>query len=665
MRGRDSGELAAGLRDLGVRPGQHLLVHCSLGSVGPVADGPRTVFEALRQVVGQATIVVPAFTPGNSLSSAEFRLATSGLTRALRDRYEDSMLGFDPASTPAEGMGKLAEYMRTLPGAVRSDHPQTSFAACGADAAECGRVHALNGRFGESSPLGWLYRNDAAVLLLGVGYDKFSAFHLAEYLVPGSPARRAYYCFVMAAGERRARELWDVDFDDSDFAALGQRMDSQPFVAKGRVGDADCRLVPIRSAVEFALGDRAFHNRRTTASAGLAAPAERPDTGALPSAPGGGPRLPERYFFLSYARLPPVPPVRGADLADPPDEWVREFFTDLSAAVGRQAAAGSVPGLGFLGTADSTSRHWRSGIAEAIGSVEVFVPLLSPDYYRRSWPRKEWASFLQRLRDARVPDPMRRFTPVLWVPLPTGAQAPELDAALSLADDASLEPYARYGLAALLRQPAYRSCYEQVVGELATRVVAIAEKAPLWPSAVRIHEAAALLSAGIGGKVFTIFISGGNGNQGMAASLADYACLMAERLSYAVQVTDLGHDAGPVGPHPGVLLVDRGTVGGDTAVAALDTKIAGLPPWVLPVVVSDWAAPPASVSTISLEKSHNAYNTRPEIVRRGLDGVGSLQEFVALMPFLVAHAEREYLRHGPIQRAAPRPSSRPGLGGSS
>ncbi len=570
------------------------------------------------------------------------------------------MPGFEPASTPSEGMGKLAEYVRTLPDAVRTGHPQTSFAAFGARAAECGRDHALNGRFGESSPLGWLYRQEAAALLLGVEYEAFSAFHLAEYLVPGLPARRAYYCFVMVGGERRARELWDVDFDDSDFAALGKRMDNQPFVAKGRVGEADCRLVPIRSAVEFALGDRAFRNRRTTATAGLAIPPERPDTSPPPPV-SGTPRLPEKYFFLSYARLPPVPPVRNADLADPPDEWVREFFADLSAAVGRQAAARPLQGPGFLGTADSTGRHWRSGIVEALGSVEVFIPLLSPDYYRRSWPRKEWSSFLQRLQDARVPDPMRRFAPVLWVPLPAGAAAPELAAALSLADDASLEPYARYGLAALLRQTAYRGCYEQVVGELATRVVAIAEKAPLGPSVVRLHEAVPL-SAGIGGKVFAILISGRKGNPGMAAPLADYACLMAERLGYSVQIADFGQRAGQVGSYPGVLLVDKGTVGGNAAVADLDAKIAGLPSWVLPVVVTDWTAAPSAVaSTISLERSHNAYKSRPETVRRGLDGVGSLQEFVALMPFLVTHAEREYLRHGPIQRAAPKPSSRPGL----
>jgi aminoglycoside 3-N-acetyltransferase len=664
VRRPDFSGLVADLRELGVRPGQHLLVHSSLRSIGSVEGGAPAVLDALCEVVGRATIVVPTFTARNSVSSAAFRKETKGLSGAALDRYQASMPGFDPATTPSEDMGRLAEYVRTRPESVRSRHPQTSFAAFGPSAAECVRDHALDCRFGASSPLGWLCRHDAAVLLLGVGYDACSAFHLAEYGLSNDYPRRAYHCYVMTAGERRDCELWDVDLDDSDFAALGQRMDGEPFVRRGLVGAAECRLVPIKRAVDFAGSDRAFRHRRMPAADGLASSpgwqAVRTDMTTR-----GSTDLPGRYFFLSYPRLPPVPPVRGADLTDPPDEGMRAFFGDLSAEVRRRAASRSLLRSGFLDIEADTSRHWNSGLADAIGSAEVFVPLLSPDYYRRSWPRSEWASFLQRLRDMGVAEPLRRFAPVLWAPLSAGEQAPGLADALSLASGAALAPYREYGLGTLRRQPSYRRFYAEVVGELATRIVALAEKAPLGPSPARIRKVTEPFSEGTGGKVFVITVTGGQGSLEVAAQITEYARLAAERLGFAVHIVELTTSARPIGQAPGVLLVHPGAADGEAAVADLDARILGLPSWVLPVVVADWtAAHPVGETKILLSKSHKSYNRKPEIMRRALGGVTSLQEFVALMPFLVAQAEREYLRHGPIQRSASRPASRPRLAGS-
>jgi len=264
------GQLAAGLRSLGVRPGQHLLIHCSLRQVGPVDGGAATLLDAIRDVAGPATLVVPAQTPGNSLTSRAFRAATAGLDADGYARYVAAMPGFDPARTPSAGMGVFAEYVRTRPGACRSAHPQSSFAGLGPGAQACMSVHDLDCHLGERSPLRWLYDADAAILLLGAGYSACTAFHLAEYRLPGAALRRRYDCFVISGGTRVACHFTDIDHDDSDFESLGAALDDAPWSdsecapRSGTVGLAACRLIPMRVAVDFASAWLAAHRGRST-----------------------------------------------------------------------------------------------------------------------------------------------------------------------------------------------------------------------------------------------------------------------------------------------------------------------------------------------------------------------------------------------------------------
>lgn len=262
-----AGTLIAELTALGVRPGQDLLVHCSLRQVGPVDGGAATLLGALCAAIGpNATLVVPTQTAENSLSSRTFLAATASLDATQLARFVAEMPGFDPVTTPSSGMGAFAEHVRTRPGALRSAHPQSSFAAIGKRAADCTAGHEMTCHLGERSPLGWLYRQGAAVLLLGVGYTACTAFHLAEYRLPAKPARREFRCFTREHGIRREHSLIDVDLDDSDFESLGARIDSEPFVRRGAIGAADCRWLPIRAAVDFAASWPPFRQRRRAAA---------------------------------------------------------------------------------------------------------------------------------------------------------------------------------------------------------------------------------------------------------------------------------------------------------------------------------------------------------------------------------------------------------------
>lgn len=240
-------ELARSLAGLGVRSGRVLLVHASLRGSG-LRD--TELLHTLRTLLGpEGTLVVPAFTPENSDTSRAHRAATAGLTdRELAD-FRAAMLPFERDSTGCPTMGAFAECVRTAPGAVRSGHPQSSFAALGRRAAELLDDHDLHCHLGERSPLAALYGADADVLLFRVGFQACSAFHLAQYRRSGPASLRTYRCVLERKGN------WvsyvDVAMDDSDFPAVGAAL-PRGLVAEGRVAGRPVKLFSMRGAVDHA-----------------------------------------------------------------------------------------------------------------------------------------------------------------------------------------------------------------------------------------------------------------------------------------------------------------------------------------------------------------------------------------------------------------------------
>ncbi|MFE7181685.1 aminoglycoside N(3)-acetyltransferase [Streptomyces erythrochromogenes] len=250
--------LAVQLRLLGVRPGMRLMVHASLHGTGLRAEQLR---DALTGVLGpHGTLVVPAFTPENSRTSSAHLERIAGMDEAEVRAFRDRMPAFDPASTPSQGMGSLAEAVRTAPGAARSSHPQTSFAALGADAERLCAGHRLECHLGEESPLGKLCWEGGQVLMINVGFSVCTAFHLAEYRIP-KPPLRMYECVVkvnLPEGHQGSRQEgeWtayeDVTLDDGDFAEIGRAFpDSR--VRRGRVAGASTMLFSVPEAVDHAL----------------------------------------------------------------------------------------------------------------------------------------------------------------------------------------------------------------------------------------------------------------------------------------------------------------------------------------------------------------------------------------------------------------------------
>ncbi|MFD9317232.1 aminoglycoside N(3)-acetyltransferase [Streptomyces sp. NPDC060053] len=247
--------LAAELRALGVEPGEILLVHSSLSSLGWVCGGAVAVVRGLLDAVGpDGTLVVP--TQSGHLSDPAL-WSRPPVPAQWWERIRATMPAYDPLITPALGVGVLPETVRTWPGALRSAHPQTSFAALGARAAELVEGHAPDCRLGEHSPLARLEKAGARVLLLGAGYHTCTSFHLAEYRIPAP---------LVEVGRPGPDGTWEVvtevSIDSHRFDELGHDFERDRDVVRGTVGAADVRLFPVADAVAYAQRWLPLHRSR-------------------------------------------------------------------------------------------------------------------------------------------------------------------------------------------------------------------------------------------------------------------------------------------------------------------------------------------------------------------------------------------------------------------
>ncbi|MFE9424528.1 aminoglycoside N(3)-acetyltransferase [Kitasatospora sp. NPDC006697] len=243
--------LTAELRDLGVGPGTGvLLVHGALRSLAGWAGDSAAVLAGLRAALGpDGTLVAYTATPENSLTSRLHTEATAGLGPAELASYLARMPAFDPAATPCSPtVGRLSEELRRTPGAVRSTHPQTSFAALGPRAPELTAGHALDCHLGERSPVGALYRAGAQVLMLGAPLTSCTVLHLAEYRLPDPPRKR----YTARTADRGWVHFDGVDVDDRHFGPMLRAVLPQGFARTGTAGGAPAVLLPVRAAVDAA-----------------------------------------------------------------------------------------------------------------------------------------------------------------------------------------------------------------------------------------------------------------------------------------------------------------------------------------------------------------------------------------------------------------------------
>jgi len=160
-------DIAAAVKNLGVRPGDTVLVHSSLKSMGYVSGGPSAVIQGFEDILGrEGTLVMP------TLSMVDFK-------NSYKTWYMDK---------PSD-VGYITEFFRKQIYSYRSNQATHSVAARGKLAYELTCGHTAYGphlcpfgeyAFSDSSPWMKMYRCDARIVFLGVTMVYNTMKHMIE-----------------------------------------------------------------------------------------------------------------------------------------------------------------------------------------------------------------------------------------------------------------------------------------------------------------------------------------------------------------------------------------------------------------------------------------------------------------------------------------------------
>jgi aminoglycoside 3-N-acetyltransferase len=228
-------QLAEQLRALGVTPGGITMVHARMSALGWVEGGADTVVHALLDA-----------------------LEPEGTLAAYVSWQEEPGVIFDLATSPASrDHGRVAERIRTWPGARRSWHPDASVSAIGLRADYLTRNHPQVDAYGADSPFGRLCDAGGQVLMFGAPLETLTILHHAEALarVPGK--RTVTFTVATTEGDRT---YTDIDTEHGAFAYddghdAFERIGAEALAAgighAGTIGAATCHLFPARELTEF------------------------------------------------------------------------------------------------------------------------------------------------------------------------------------------------------------------------------------------------------------------------------------------------------------------------------------------------------------------------------------------------------------------------------
>jgi len=146
-------DIISDLKRIGIVAGDNVLVHTSLSRIGHLEEGPKTLVDALLEVVGDSGTILMPTSPNNV-----FQL-----------NYIRNTPYFDVVNS-ASKTGVITEYFRTLDGAERSLHPTEPVSAIGAKANYFTKDHFNQlTPYNKNSPFYKISEEGGKILYIGVG----------------------------------------------------------------------------------------------------------------------------------------------------------------------------------------------------------------------------------------------------------------------------------------------------------------------------------------------------------------------------------------------------------------------------------------------------------------------------------------------------------------
>lgn len=251
-------QLAADFRSLGVMPGDVVMLHASIRSVGEVAGGPDEIHLALKDALtASGTLFMYASCP-----RYYDEIGRGNLTAEQEAELLEKMPPFDPyRARSSRDNGALVELLRTY-GDVQVNPHVARFVVWGKHTDHLLSPQPWDDAFGHGSLLERFVELDGKILLLGSDHDQVTFLHYAEHIVDIPDKRVARFKVpVLENGVRVWRDMREFDtssgvhanWPDAFFATLVDGYLEQAGNTGGIVGSARSQLVPARELLEFAL----------------------------------------------------------------------------------------------------------------------------------------------------------------------------------------------------------------------------------------------------------------------------------------------------------------------------------------------------------------------------------------------------------------------------
>jgi aminoglycoside 3-N-acetyltransferase len=252
-------ELAADFRALGITPGDTVMAHASVRSVGPIAGGPDQIHLAIKDALTDGgTMMMYASCP-DGYDDVGRGVYPGSTEKVLLEK----MPPFDPRTArAARDNGTLVEFFRTYPGSLVNNHV-ARFVVWGANAPFLISQQPWDFPFGRGSALERFVQLNGKILLIGCDHDNVTFLHYAEHILD-VPDLRVVTMEVpwLDNGERVWKEVKEIDtsgagahpnWPDRFFALIVNKYLAATHNRGGRVGHAHCFLFDSKGLLALAL----------------------------------------------------------------------------------------------------------------------------------------------------------------------------------------------------------------------------------------------------------------------------------------------------------------------------------------------------------------------------------------------------------------------------